>query len=116
MRTGALPAAVPNVAPASLWPLTALPHLPAVLRSLAPDRGIDNIPPFYFPVMGTCLSFVLVFKSNIAYNRHATATAHTRTLNLQTHGPNARPRFAEPHIAHTPPAALQSAERPPLAR
>ena len=45
--------------------------------------------------MGTCLSFVLVFKSNIAYNRHATArlthtpwirrrTAQTHTLDLQS--------------------------------
>ena len=69
---------------------------------MSPDRGIDNISPFYFTVMyatrrsnprlaepwlvlfcyphvcalpwtrGTCLSFVLVFKSNIAYNRYAT--------------------------------------------
>ena len=66
--------------------------------------------------MGTCLSFVLVFKSNISYNRHATATAPSHTLDLQTQGSNARPRFAEPHSALTPPAALQRAERPLLAR
>ena len=83
MRTGALPAAVPNVAPPPLWPLTT----PAVLRSIAPDRGIDNISPFYFTVMGTCLSFVLVFKSNIAYNRHATATDPTHSQTRPTHAP-----------------------------
>ena len=83
MRTGALLAAVPNVAPPPLWPLTT----PAVLRSIAPDRGIDNISPFYFTVMGTCLSFVLVFKSNIAYNRHATATDPTHSQTRPTHAP-----------------------------
>jgi predicted membrane chloride channel (bestrophin family) len=74
-----------------------------VLRSIAPDRGIDNISPFYFTVMGTCLSFVLVFKSNIAYNRHATArlkhtpwirrhAAQTHTLDSQSRTAPKRPR------------------------
>ena len=90
------------------------PTSPAVLRSIAPDRGIDNISPFYFTVMGTCLSFVLVFKSNIAYNRHAHRPgSHTHTLDSQTHGSNTHPRFAEPHSAtHTPqPCRAQSARR-----
>ena len=59
--------ALPNGTLSGRW----LHHLAAVLRRIDPDRGIDNISPFYFTVMGTCLSFVLVFKSNIAYNRHA---------------------------------------------
>lgn len=45
-----------------------------------PDRGIDNISPFYFTVMGTCLSFVLVFKSNIAYNRFWEARGHAGSV------------------------------------
>ena len=64
---------------------------PVVLRSLLagvcgtgayyankidPERGITEISPFYFTVVGTCLSFLLVFKSNIAYSRFWEARGH----------------------------------------
>ena len=74
MRTGAQPVALPNGN--SFGRSDGSISSPLSCR-INPDRGIDNISPFYFTVMGTCLSFVLVFKSNIAYNRHRTALEHT---------------------------------------
>ena len=50
------------------------------LRRMSPDRGISNVSPFYFTVMGTCLSFVLVFESNIAYNRFWEARGHAGSI------------------------------------
>lgn len=52
-----------------------------------PDRSIADIDSFYFNVIGACLSFMLVFKSNIAYQRFWEARSrvgscvnHTRCL------------------------------------
>ena len=38
-------------------------------NDMRPDRKLENISPFYFMVLGSCLSFLVVFKSNMAYSR-----------------------------------------------
>ena len=40
-----------------------------MVNNFRPDNRLDNISPFYFSVLGSCLSFLVVFKSNMAYSR-----------------------------------------------
>ena len=40
-----------------------------VVNNMRPDNKLENISPFYFMVLGSCLSFLVVFKSNMAYSR-----------------------------------------------
>ena len=51
------------------------PRVPAP-RRIDPERGIENVSPFYFTLLGTCLSFVLVLKASIAYARFWEARGH----------------------------------------
>lgn len=50
------------------------------LNQIKPERGITNVSSFYFTVVGTCLSFLLVFKSNIAYSRFWEARGHAGAI------------------------------------
>ena len=116
MRTGALPAALPNVAPASLWPLTTLLHLPrCAAQYRTRSRHRQHLPLLlhrdgHLPLLRPRLQV----EHRVQPARHRTAQTHA--LDSQTRGSNTHPRFAEPHSAQAPPAALQSAERPLLAR
>lgn len=51
-------------------------HLVPAPRRIDPERGIENVSPFYFTLMGMCLSFVLVLKASIAYARFWEARGH----------------------------------------
>ena len=50
------------------------------MNQIRPEKGIANVSSFYFTVVGTCLSFLLVFKSNIAYQRFWEARTHAGTV------------------------------------
>jgi putative membrane protein len=47
-----------------------------VVNNMRPDNKLENISPFYFMVLGSCLSFLVVFKSNMAYSRFWEARGH----------------------------------------
>lgn len=45
-----------------------------------PEWGISEVETFFFTVVGLCLSFLLVFKSNVAYSRFWEARGHVGTI------------------------------------
>ena len=47
-----------------------------VVNTMRPDNRLENVGSFYFIILGSCLSFLVVFKSNMAYSRFWEARGH----------------------------------------